>query len=122
MLKFKRKKYKSSFTKKNIVIKKFCPKSGVIFSRSKSQFQIKCVINTLKKLKKKFKKRKLSLFIFLNNNFIRTYKSKNSRMGKGKGSLRKFSIRHESRVIGVTRMSPSCRSVFIKRILYLYNS
>lgn len=122
MLKFKKKKYKSCFTKKNGTLKLFYPKNEVIFSKNKSQFQIKCIVNTLKRLKKKFKKRKLYLYIFLYNNFIKTYKSKNSRMGKGKGSLRKFSIRHESRMIGITKMSPICRSLFLKKIIYLYKA
>lgn len=119
MLKFKKKEFNSCFTKRKISKKKFTPDKYLLFSKNKAQLQIKIVVNILKGLKKRFKKRKIFFFIFINNNFIKSYKSINSRMGKGKGLVKKFCIRHESRILGSILMSRVARFSFLHKICYL---
>lgn len=115
MLKFKKKKYQSNFTKKNIKNTIFIPKKNLIFLKNKLQIQIKKLLFIFKKIKKRFKKRKLVLFINFKNNFIKSYKSKNARMGKGKGSLKKYSIIHYKRNIGLFNWSKANFNHLIKK-------
>ena len=67
------------------------------------QFEIKYLFMLKKMLKKKFKKKRdkkrrwwfytKKIWLFLFPNFIISRKSKNSRMGKGKGQLERWTIR-----------------------------
>lgn len=88
------------FRKKKIKITKLSLNANTVYQSNRAIFNLVKISMWLKKTYKRFKKRNVCLYINFQNNLIRTYKSKNARMGKGKGQLRRYTIFHMSRVIG----------------------
>lgn len=95
---------KNRFTQK-IIFKKLHFGSRGIYFLNEGQMEIKQIFMTrriMRKIRKRRKKRKSkqkplkqkkNIWFFLFPNFILSKKSKNSRMGKGKGSIKRWVIR-----------------------------
>ena len=113
---------KRRFLKKNSIFKKkkqinfyIEPACNLIYSTNKSIINLVKITKWLKKTYKRFKKRNIRLYLKFQNNLVRTFKSKNARMGKGKGGLRRYTSQHTSRILASTELS----SVVLHRKLYL---
>lgn len=119
MLKYRRKVYKTNFTKKKNKYSTFILNNGTVFSLKKVQYQVKLLLNFIKKIRKRFKKRKITMYLYFDINFIKSYKSKNARMGKGKGSLKKHTIRKTKRTVCLINNSFSNDLNLIKKIKYI---
>lgn len=117
MLKFKQKTYKSMFRKYQIQSKYIKYYGDRICFINIYNINIKQVYSSILKIKKRFKKKKYYLYINCKNNYIQSYKSKNARMGKGKGALVKANIKHNSNVFGMfTNMSYHSKKIITKMI------
>lgn len=102
MLKFKSSRYTPIFRKKSKKLLTIRPKDGLMYRTNRTIISLVKVSIWLKKTYKRFKKRRVLLYLNYRNNLIRTYKSKNARMGKGKGQLKRYTSLHMSRIIGGT--------------------
>lgn len=102
MLKKRFTKQAAVFRKKKTIILQTNLKPKSMYRTNYTIINLVKVSLWLKKTYKRFKKRNVILYLNLQNNLIRTYKSKNARMGKGKGQLRRYTISHMSRVLGST--------------------
>ena len=96
MLKSK-KIFKNNFKKLYQKKKLFTPSNNIVISKSRiNKINKKKIILILKKFKKFIKKKKFFFYVNLTTNLISSYKSKNARMGNGKGQLSKKIIKHDS--------------------------
>lgn len=90
----KKKIYKKKFKRHKIIFKLFIPNRHQLVKKKKIYYNPKKILIYLKKLKKFIKKNFVKIFIFLRINHILSFKSKNARMGKGKGNKQSFKIVH----------------------------
>lgn len=103
------------FRKHKIKYKYINYKNDSVFAINSYNINIKLLYLILLKIKKRFKKKKYYMFINIKNNHFISYKSKNARMGKGKGTLLKANIKHHSNLIGLFQnMSYKTRSIIIR--------
>lgn len=119
MLKFKQKSYTSMFRKQTIKQRYINYRTNSIFLQNSYNINIKILYSVLLKIKKRFKKKKYYMFINCRNNHFLSYKSKNARMGKGKGALLKANIKHNSHLVGWFKlMSRQTQFIILKTLKY----
>lgn len=100
--------------------------TGLKFNHE-GQFEIKHLFMMKRMLRKRFKKKRFKkrvwvskqkkVWLFLFPNFIISKKSKNSRMGKGKGNIERWTIRVRCGLIFL-----EFKSIHLQRVLFFRNS
>lgn len=78
------------FKKRRIGSKKYSFKNYSLYLKNTILVELYLIKKLLFRLKRVYKKKKISLFINLNKNHIISKKPKNSRMGKGKGRFVRY--------------------------------
>lgn len=120
---FKKKLFinRSDFKRKYVRNYSIKPENNWLFLKNKNLLSKKKLIQLVKSLRKFAKKNKLFVFIYPKSNLVRSFKSKNARMGNGKGQLKKNIVKHDSRVFGRLRnFSIIKRKLFFKKALNSY--
>lgn len=91
--------------------------TGVLYKKKQITINLLKFIKWVKVVSKRFRKRRLYLFINFKNNLARTYKSKNIRMGKGKGQNKLYMSMHKKVNIGfVKNTSP----ILLRKLTYQF--
>lgn len=93
---------KSSFVKRKKKLNPIFLNKNVIFSKKIINLKKKIILTSLKRLFSQIKKKKYIFFVNLRLNLIKSFKSKNARMGKGKGVFKNQllrPIRHNTLII-----------------------
>ena len=81
---------RSIFKKRFITFKHYSFKNRSVFIKNRVLIELYILKRLLFRLKRIYKKKKITLFINLNKNHIISKKPKNSRMGKGKGKFTRY--------------------------------
>ena len=120
MLKQKLNFQKPIFRKKKTKYFQKKPLKNQIYFKKMKLINLIKVFKWLKLTYRRFKKKNINLRINIKKNLIRTFKSKNARMGKGKGQLKRYTSLHFSVIFGLQKNNSPCRLIKLKKaLLYL---